>query len=329
MTQAQPESTSSAPSAVELQREPRRPPWWKRSFQSVVENPVIAKELRGRMRGRQAFVLISVYLALISAFIIILYMLATSGMGSSRWTPDFRQTLGKTIFGTVILMELVMIPFIAPGLTSGAIAAEREHRTFDLLRTTLLSAPAFVLGKLGAAFAFLLLLIFAALPLESIAFMLGGVGIEELLVSILLLIVTAIYFCTLGLFFSATLKRVLTATVFSYGSIVLGVLLLVVMFIVMEIASSSYNYGSNASTLWRDIWSVSAWVVLSTNPLFAAVMSETLLVDSQELFYTNMPFYSSSSLVVPSPWIIYTITMLFLSFLMIMWSIQKVRRPDR
>jgi len=326
MTQAQPESaplTGPAPTV--------HAPWWKRGFQNVVENPVIAKELRGRMRGRQAFILISAYLTLLSAFIIILYLLATSGMGNDRWTPDFRQTLGKTIFGTVILMELVMIPFIAPGLTSGAIAAEREHGTFDLLRTTLLSARAFVLGKLGAAFAFLLLLIFAALPLESIAFMLGGVGIEELLVSTLLLIVTAIYFCTLGLFFSALMKRVLAATVASYGSIVLGVLLLFVMFIVLELVSSSfygYNYG-NPPNIWREIWSVVAWVVLSTNPLFAAIMSETLLVDSQELFYTNMPFSSSSGLMVPSPWIIYSLVMLFLSYLMIVWSIYRVRRPDR
>lgn len=323
MTQLQPESAPVTAPAPTL-----RAPWFKRAFRSVVENPVIAKELRGRMRGRQAFITITVYLLLISAILALIYLTTMLGTGNTFWTPEFRQGLGKAVFGTVILMELSLIPFIAPGLTSGAIAAEREHRTFDLLRTTLLSARAFVLGKLGAAFAFLLLLIFAALPLESIAFMLGGVGLEELLVSTLMLIVTAVYFCTLGLFFSSLMKRVLPATVASYGSIVLGLLLLAVVIFVMGILDLSYN-NNHISNFWRDFISVSAWVLLSTNPLFAAGMSEVLLVDNQELFFTNQPFVSNSALVVPSPWIIYTVVMLFQTFLMIWWSIRAVRRPDR
>jgi ABC-type transport system involved in multi-copper enzyme maturation permease subunit len=240
--------------------------------------------------------------------------------------------LGKAIFGTVILMELLMIPFIAPGLTSGAIAAEREHGTLDLLRTTLLSARSLVLGKLGAAFAFLLLLIFAALPLESVAFMLGGVGMEELLVSTLLLIVTAIYFCTLGLFFSSIMKRVLSATVASYASIVLGILGLVAIYILITILegySYSYTYNSVPSNFWRDTLSIVAWILVSTNPLVAAIVSEALLVDSQELFFTTNPFSATSGMIVPSPWIIYTIVMLFLAFIMIWWSIRAVKRPDR
>jgi ABC-type transport system involved in multi-copper enzyme maturation permease subunit len=299
----------------------------------VAENPVIAKELRGRMRGRQAFILISLYLLLLSGILALIYLIATIDSGAAyRRTPEFRQGLGKALFGTVILMELLMIPFIAPGLTSGAIAAEREHRTLDLLRTTLLSARSLVLGKLGAAFAFLLLLIFAALPLESIAFMLGGVGLEELLVSTLLLIVTAIYFCALGLFFSSVMKRVLTATVSSYASIVLGILSLVVVYVlVLFVESASYSYTGTTSPnpFWTNLLSVITWVLLSVNPLMAAIMSEVLLVDQQQIFFTTDPFASNSGLILPSPWIIYTLVMLFLTFIMIWWSIRAVKRPDR
>ncbi|MFZ5878738.1 MAG: ABC transporter permease [Chloroflexota bacterium] len=327
MTQLQSESAPVTAPAPKL-----RAPWFKRAFQSVVENPVIAKELRGRMRGRQAFVTLSVYLVLISILLLLIYLTADLGSSNTSWTPEFRQELGKALFGTVILMELLMIPFIAPGLTSGSIAAEREHRTFDLLRTTLLSPRAFVLGKLGAAFAFLLLLIFAALPLESIAFMLGGVGLEELLVSTLMLVVTAIYYCTLGLFFSSILKRVIAATVASYGSIVLGLLMLFVVYILLMLLESysyGYSYPSRPDPFWEDLMSIVVWVLISTNPLIAAIVSETLLVDSQELFFTTDPLSSSNGLVVPSPWIIYTLVMLFQTFLMIWWSIRAVRRPDR
>lgn len=41
------------------------------------------------------------------------------------------------------------LPWIAPALTAPAIARERELGTFDLLRTTLLTEHAIVLGKLG------------------------------------------------------------------------------------------------------------------------------------------------------------------------------------
>ena len=34
-------------------------------FKRILDNPVVLKELRGRMRGRQAFILLTVYLGLI------------------------------------------------------------------------------------------------------------------------------------------------------------------------------------------------------------------------------------------------------------------------
>ena len=39
-----------------------------------MDNPVITKELKGRMRGRQGFTMLTVYLALISFFIGLVYV---------------------------------------------------------------------------------------------------------------------------------------------------------------------------------------------------------------------------------------------------------------
>ena len=50
-----------------------------------------------------------------------------------------RYAFGKAIFGLIVWLELVMISFTAPALTSGAIALERERQTFDLLKVTLLN----------------------------------------------------------------------------------------------------------------------------------------------------------------------------------------------
>src|SRR6266496_4673751 len=78
---------------------------WKTSLVRILDNPVILKELRGRMRGRQAFILLSIYLGLIALFIGILYTFLAREISSVSPDPNSRQMLGKVIFGAVVLLE--------------------------------------------------------------------------------------------------------------------------------------------------------------------------------------------------------------------------------
>ena len=96
-------------------------------LQRLLDNPVILKELRGRMRGRQAFILLTVYVGLITFFIFMVYNLLFSFSAAAQWDPSTRQTAGKSIFGTVVLLELLLLSFIAPGLTAGSITSERSE----------------------------------------------------------------------------------------------------------------------------------------------------------------------------------------------------------
>lgn len=298
-------------------------------FKRMLDNPVILKELRGRMRGKQAFILLSFYLGLISILIGVVYMAATSG-SSVTWNPSLRQTVGKAIFGAVVLLELLMVCVFGPSLTVGAITAEREHQTFDLLRTTLLSARSLVLGKLGSAFAYLFLLILTALPIQSLAFLLGGVGVGEMVASSLMLIVTAIFFCTLGIFFSSFMKRTLTATVSSYGAILASFLMVVVLFfIIVYIENMSSGNTNKMSPLREYLLTMLIWFLISANPFLAAIMSETILVDNQSLFYVQESIIGDTDFILLSPWIIYIVIYLLLTVLLIFLSIRRVRRPDR
>ena len=301
---------------------------WQNPFKRVMDNPVILKELRGRMRGRQAFVLLTVYLGLIAVFIVLVYNLL--GLTSSiTWDPSARQGAGKAIFGTVVMLELLLLSFIAPGLTAGAITSERERQTFEILRTTLLSARSLVLGKLSSALSYLLLLIIAALPIQSLAFLLGGVGLGEMVASSLMLVVTAVFFCTLGIFFSSFMKRTLTATVASYAVILLSFLILVVIFFLVAYVES-YSYSSFNSLFSEYILILILWFLISTNPLMAAAISEVILVDQQNLFYTTSSIFGSSGpTFLPSPWLVYVIFYLFLTIVLMLLSIYFVKRPDR
>jgi ABC-type transport system involved in multi-copper enzyme maturation permease subunit len=298
-------------------------------IQRLTENPVIQKELRGRMRGRQALLMLTGYLALIALVIGLVYVSMATASPSAMSDPDYRQAAGKAIFGTVVILELLLVSLIGPALTAGAISSGRERQTFDLLRTTTLPARALVLGKLGAALAFLLLLVFAALPIEAIAFLVGGVGPAEMLISSLMLVVTAIFYCTLGLFFSSFMKRTLGATVSAYAAIVLSFVLLGLMFFLIALFGGG-SLGTSQNRAWMEsFFSIVTWVLVCTNPLLAAIASEAILVSDQSLFVTTTQLYGSRSITLPSPWIPYVIIYLALTLLMIQMSIRFVRRPER
>lgn len=294
----------------------------------ILDNPVILKELKGRMRNRQGFVTMTTYLMLIGFFVTTIYL--TLSTESSSAAPGQLQTIGKVLFGTVVLLELLMISFIGPALTSGAISSERERQTFDLLHISLLSPLELVFGKLSSAVFYLLLLIFAAIPVQSLAFFMGGVGIAEMIVSTLMLVVTAVFYCALGLFFSSFAKRTLTSTVVTYGSNLLSFVVLFFMLFMLGIFSSAFNSSSTQlSKAAQEVFIILLWFLFSTNVFFAAVVSETILIENQSIFYTTNGLFGSASLPLLSPWIIYVVFYIFLTALLILLSVYFVSRTER
>ena len=91
-------------------------------------NPLLVKELRGRMRGARAFVVLTVYLLLLSCFTAIIYYAYSASARGLGGGPDMAY-LGKTVFASVILIEIFMVTFITPAFSAGAISGERERKT--------------------------------------------------------------------------------------------------------------------------------------------------------------------------------------------------------
>jgi ABC-type transport system involved in multi-copper enzyme maturation permease subunit len=288
-----------------------------------MDNPIIAKELKGRMRGRQGFILLTAYLALISLVIVSVYLYSVDNENVYTTNAYALQEIGKSVFNTVVILEFLMIAFIGPALTSGAISSERERGTFDLLRTTLLSSRALVLGKLGSAVMYLLLLIFTALPLQSLAFFLGGVGMEEMVVSVVMLAASAFFFCTLGLYFSSIARRTIIATVLSYASLIFPVIVLTILYYLLE--NGRINLSEPSIEAQRVII-LFAWTLLSTNPFTAAIISEIMLTEEQVLFVFYPPDFP---LALFSPWILYTIFAVIMTILMIWLIVFYLNRYER
>jgi len=290
------------------------------------QNPVLLKEVRGRMRGRRAFVSLTIYLLFLSSFVSLIYLsgsTATNAFGS----PSDWQRLGKAVFVAVVGLELFMVCFIAPGVTAGSISSERERLTFDVLRTTLLSARALVLGKLASALSYLFLLLIAAIPLQSLAFLFGGVTPEEVLIGAALLVMTAITFSALGLYCSSLTRRTQVSTVLAYILALLFTIGLPLMLaVLLSISMRSYlvNSPGDSSTLIALYW-----LVLSISPLGAGIVTELMLASSQSIFYFNLPISGNNTLNLIAPWIIYLVAHVFITLALIGLSIRNVRRPEK
>ena len=152
------------------------------------------KELRGRMRGRRAFVILTIYLLLLGGFAwmveLIMERTYSSGFGGSS---DVR--LGGDRPGHLrglLMLQTLLVAFLAPAATAGAISLEREKQTLELLAVTPISSLAIVLGKLFSALVYVLLLIVASIPLTALVFVFGGVAPDDVVRGYIVLFVTAL-----------------------------------------------------------------------------------------------------------------------------------------
>ena len=194
-----------------------------REFGSSVTT-IMVKELRSRMRGRRAFVVLTVYLGILALITYGVYVvvepnaqnMAIGGFGGFGGQANASALIGQSIFTLLSIFQLVLICFIAPAFTAGQISLEREKQTLDLLISTPMRPGAIVIGKLAAALAFVVLMIVAAIPITAIVLMYGGASVEDIVRQQVVLLATALALGAIGLFYSALIKRTQAATVLTY-----------------------------------------------------------------------------------------------------------------
>lgn len=175
------------------------------------------KELRNRMRGRRAFVFLTFYLVVLGGLAwMIELLLERSFMGGFGAVTYASAQIGRGVFIGLLLVETLLVMFLAPAYTTGAISLEREKQTLDLLVTTPISSLAIVLGKLFSALTFVFLLIISSIPLTSLVFVFGGAAPEDVIKGYLMLLVTAVGLGSIGLFCSTLFRRTQAATVVTY-----------------------------------------------------------------------------------------------------------------
>jgi ABC-type transport system involved in multi-copper enzyme maturation permease subunit len=198
---------------------------------------IVGKEVRSRTRGWRPMVVLTVYLMILTVAVVMVLGIAVSSSGT------ISPSLGQLLFGALAGGSVMLVSFIAPALTAGAISGERERLTLDLMLVTRASALGLVAGKLLGAMLWVLYLLVASLPALGIVYLFGGVPLPTIAAALVVTISTALGYTALGLVLSAVFRRTAIATVLAYGLVLVSMILLPILAASLGVTAAVSSFG--------------------------------------------------------------------------------------
>lgn len=234
-------------------------------------NPILERELKTRMRTWKTPILLAVYL-LLMGLVVGLFFLGSGILGSFYY--EFNPRVIGQIYDTVAIFQLVILMCILPVFTATSISGERERQTLDLLLCTDISPWKIIAGKIGAALAFVFLVIFTTIPYMGITFLFGGISLWDIIKIILFYMVTAIMVCSIGMFTTTHFKKNITSIIMSY--VILGITVI-------------------APLVFLFIAAIVAQMIRTNNPTFT--FFEDYTYEIFNFVFASNPFYGISSLL--------------------------------
>lgn len=181
-------------------------------------NPIVSKEYRSRMRTWRSPLAMTVYILLIGGLGWAIFAAMAYSARNSYNNGGQSANYGQGLFIYLLIFQMVLLTFITPALTAGAISSEREHQTIDLLFVTRIPPFSILWGKLLASMSFVLLLLLLSVPIFSLVFLFGGIELDQVLIAFLITAVAALTLGTIGIACSTAFRRTLPATVAAYGA---------------------------------------------------------------------------------------------------------------
>jgi ABC-2 type transport system permease protein len=234
-------------------------------------SPMIRKELRQLMRERRGWVLPSLYLVALGGVAIFVYFQTLQmHVNAVRFLegPD----IGIPLFLALLYTQLTVLLLLVPIFSAGALTIEKEQRTIAGLLTSLLTDTQIWWGKFLSSLLFVLLLLVAGLPVLSLAFAFGGVGLWELFIVTTTTVVILGSMSAVSLYWSSVFRRSVAATAVSYASVIV----LCVVSALLYVAQQATHRGA----AWANL-PLRARAPLLANPFFFLTLS---LTDPRELY---------------------------------------------
>ena len=226
-----------------------------------LSNPVLIKEMRSRMRGKRAFLVLTGYVLVLSFIIGMIYMVFTQNVPRAMLNQA-----GAILTPVLIYVQMGLICIMAPTFCASAISSEREQETFDLLIASLARPSTIVFGKVGAALSYLLLTLFGSLPLIALTYSLGGVALGDIAIAYIVMLVAGVTYCSLSFLWSTLIRRGVLSQLVSVFSVIFLVAAMPALALFLTALASNFTGGPSQNFLNV------TFLMLRTNP-FAAIAS--------------------------------------------------------
>jgi ABC-type transport system involved in multi-copper enzyme maturation permease subunit len=128
----------------------------------------------------------------------------------------------QILFRALVLTQLLMMLFFAPIAAATSIAHEKDRRTFVLMLMTDMTDWEIILGKLGASFLLISVLLAAGLPVFALSLLLGGISPAQLFQIELVTLATGIVGGSVGLIVANWRDRTFQSLALTVLAVVLG-----------------------------------------------------------------------------------------------------------
>ena len=174
-------------------------------------NPILSFSATRRMRSFKTLLIAAVWLlVMMGVALLIMGQLFRSGASINGLRT------GVTCYQILIIVQFILIILVAPAMTSGAIAGERERQTLELLLVTNTRSFRIVWGKAMESFAMLALLIVCGFPVMCMTIIAGAVTILQILAGELFLLAMAFAAVCVGVLSSALARSTVGSSILSY-----------------------------------------------------------------------------------------------------------------
>ncbi|MBA3725059.1 MAG: hypothetical protein H0W86_01070 [Armatimonadetes bacterium] len=169
-----------------------------------------------------------------------------------------------SFFGTIMVLLAAAMTLVAPALTAGSIAGERQRRSLDLVLSTPIELKHFLVGKLIASYRYTWMLLLLSLPLVSMCIVLGGATWVDVVYAYIHLSLFGLLFTAVGLTISVVAPRPISAVVYTYIAIC-GYVLLTTAIAATAGVPYSTGPGLTNNFFLMALNPFSVWLFASTN----------------------------------------------------------------
>jgi hypothetical protein len=156
------------------------------------------------------------------------------------------------------------------------------------------------------------------------------VALAELFIAELLIVVSAVAFALVGLFFSSLMRSTLASSIVTFGGALLltiGIPIVAGIFLSL-LGPLVFGIGTPSWTLQTFLIYIGILLVVTNLPA-TLIMSEVVLLQEGAYFYYSTTI-DGHTVYIPSPWYFYIILYALLAVLLYWLTVRRVRRiPDR